>query len=198
MNFKNYLQEDKIIDFSNSNIQTLAKELAKGCKSDEEIAKSCFYYVRDNITHSGDCKESVTTWTASEVLKEKTGWCYAKAHLLAALLRVNNIPTGFCYQRLHCNEYKDGTYCLHGLNAIYLKEYGWYKVDARGNKDGVDATFNPPVEKLAFELQEGEYNLDGIYEKPLDIIIETLSKYNGYDEMVGNFPDTIESKKVKI
>ena len=195
MNLEKYLQEDEIIDLSNPNIQSLAKELASGYESDEEIAKSCFYYVRDKITHSGDCKAEITTSKASEVLKEKTGWCYAKAHLLAALLRVNNIPTGFCYQRLHCNEYKDGTYCLHGLNAIYLKEYGWYKVDARGNKEGVEATFNPPVEKLAFELEEGEYDIEGIYEKPLDIIIETLAKYNNYDEMIGNFPDTIEKKK---
>lgn len=145
--------------------------------------------MRDKIPHSGDCQAKITTTKASEVLKEKTAWCYAKTHLLSALLRANNIPTGFCYQRLHCNEYKDGTYCLHGLNAIYLKEYGWYKVDARGNKKGVKAEFNPPVEKLAFELQEGEYELEEIYEKPLGIILETLNKYNGYDEMVGNFPD---------
>jgi len=191
MEFNKYLQEDKIIDFSNPKIQSLAKELAKGCKNDEEIAKSCFNYVLNKIEHSGDCKAKITTVKASEVLEYKTGWCYAKAHLLAALLRVNKIPTGFCYQRLHCNEYKDGTYCLHGLNAIYLKEYGWYRVDVRGNKEGIDAQFIPPVEKLAFELQAEEYDLEGIYEKPLDIILKTLNKYNGYDEMINNFPDKV-------
>jgi len=191
MEFNKYLQEDKIIDFSNPKIQSLAKELAKGCKNDEEIAKSCFNYVLNKIEHSGDFKAKITTVKASEVLEYKTGWCYAKAHLLAALLRVNKIPTGFCYQRLHCNEYKDGTYCLHGLNAIYLKEYGWYRVDVRGNKEGIDAQFIPPVEKLAFELEEGEYELEGIYEKPLDIILKTLNKYNGYDEMIDNFPDKV-------
>jgi len=191
MEFNKYLQEDKIIDFSNPKIQSLAKELAKGCKNDEEIAKSCFNYVLNKIEHSGDFKAKITTVKASEVLEYKTGWCYAKAHLLAALLRVNKIPTGFCYQRLHCNEYKDGTYCLHGLNAIYLKEYGWYRVDVRGNKEGIDAQFIPPVEKLAFELQAEEYDLEGIYEKPLDIILKTLNKYNGYDEMIDNFPDKV-------
>ena len=30
---------------------------------------------------------------------------------------------------------KKDIYCLHGLNAIYLKEFGWYKVDARGNRE---------------------------------------------------------------
>jgi len=78
---------------------------------------------------------------------------------------------------------------LHGLNAIYLKDYGWYKVDARGNKDGVNAQFNPPIEKLAFEIQKNEFNLPNIYHKPLDIIIQTLEQYKSYDEMINNFPD---------
>ena len=65
-------------------------------------------------------------------------------------------------------------YCLHGLNAIYLKDYGWYKVDSRGNKKGVDAQFNPPIEKLAFKLEENEFGLPKIYEEPLDIVVQTL------------------------
>jgi transglutaminase-like putative cysteine protease len=36
------------------------------------------------------------------------------------------------------------------LNALYLPDYGWYRVDARGNKPGVAAEFCPPTEKLAF------------------------------------------------
>ncbi|OQR41625.1 Cro/Cl family transcriptional regulator, partial [Aliarcobacter cryaerophilus] len=148
---KEFLEETQIIDFKNEEVFCLAQELAKDCKSDEEIAKNCFLYVRDNIHHSGDFKDEITTYKASDVLKYKTGWCYAKSHLLAALLRANGIPTGFCYQRLSCSEYKKDIYCLHGLNAIYLKEFGWYKVDARGNKKGVNAQFTPPLEQLAFK-----------------------------------------------
>ena len=184
-----FLEETKIIDYSNPEILTLAKRLSTDCKTDVEIAKNCFEYVRDNINHSGDYKDNITTCKASDVLKHKTGWCYAKSHLLASLLRANNIPIGFCYQRLSCSEYKKDIYCLHGLNTIYLKDYGWYKVDVRGNKEGVNAQFNPPIEKLAFELQENEFDLPEIYHKPLDIIIETLEKYKSYEEMVNNFPD---------
>ena len=184
-----YLEETEIIDFSNSNIQKLSKELSFGCKSDVEIAKNCFIYVRDEIRHTGDFQDNITTYKASDVLRHKTGWCYAKSHLLAALLRANNIPTGFCYQRLSCSEYKEDIYCLHGLNAIYLKEFGWYKVDARGNKEGVNAEFNPPIEKLAFEIGENEFDLPDIYEKPLDIVVETLKKFKTYQEMINNFPD---------
>jgi ribosomal protein S18 acetylase RimI-like enzyme len=192
MNFDKFLQENKIIDFSHPTIQKLSQELAKDCKNDEQIAKNCFIYVRDNINHSGDFKDDITTCKASDVLKYKTGWCYAKSHLLAALLRANDIPTGFCYQRLSCGEYKDDIYCLHGLNAIYLKDYGWYKVDARGNKKGVDAQFNPPFEKLAFILEKNEFDLPSIYDEPLDIVVESLNKYKTYDEMINNFPNLNE------
>lgn len=192
MNLDNFLKESEIVNFSNQNIQKLAFEFSKDCKNDIEIAKNCFLYVRDNINHSGDYKDDITTCKASDVLKYKTGWCYAKSHLLAALLRANSIPTGFCYQRLSCGEYKDEVYCLHGLNAIYLKDFGWYRVDARGNKNGIDAQFNLPFEKLAFELCENEFDLPDIYENPLDIVVETLMKNKTYDEMINDFPNIDE------
>ena len=186
---KKYLEETKIIDFTNSDIQNLARELSKNCTTDEEIAKNCFTYVRDNINHSGDFRDEITTCIASDILKYKTGWCYAKSHLLAALLRANGIPTGFCYQRLSCSEYKKDIYCLHGLNAVYLKNYGWYKIDARGNKEGVNAEFFPPLEQLAFNLAKNEFNLANIYSEPLDVVVEGLTKNKTYDEMINIFPD---------
>ncbi len=115
-----YLEKTKIIDFDNIEISNLAKELSKDCNTHEQIAKNCFLFVRDNIHHSGDFKDEITTCKASDVLKYKTGWCYAKSHLLAALLRANSIPTGFCYQRL----FYQNSYSIHGLNAVYLKNYG--------------------------------------------------------------------------
>jgi transglutaminase-like putative cysteine protease len=189
MNLEPYLQESNIINYSHPKIAALAKELAKGCSDDAAIAKNCFEYIRDNIRHTGDYQDSITTLKASEVLEEKTGWCYAKSHLLAALLRANGIPTGFCYQRLSCDEYRDNIYCLHGLNAIYLEKYGWYKVDARGNKEGVDAQFSPPLEKLAFELQANEYDLEEIYNEPLEKVVATLQRNDTYEKMINDFPD---------
>jgi len=189
---KNFLKETELIDLSTPEIQKVALELSKDTSSDVEIAKKCFTYVRDKINHSGDVVDGqTTTFKASDVLKYKTGWCYSKSILLAALLRANHIPTGFCYQRLSCSEYVKDVYCLHGLNAIYLKDFGWYKVDARGNKEGVNAQFNPPVEQLAFELEEHEYNLPNILENPLEEVVNALKKYKSYDEMIHDFPDTL-------
>jgi len=187
-----YLEATNIIDYHDENIQTLAKELSFVASDDEAIAKNCYEWVRDNIQHSGDYKDDITTVSASEVLKHGTGWCYTKAHLLAALLRANDIPTGFCYQRLSCSEYQPDIYCLHGLNWIYLKEFGWYRVDVRGNKEGVDAQFTPPHEWLAFALGKNEYDVEGNFSDPLDVVVEALKKYKSYEEMICHFPDIKE------
>jgi transglutaminase-like putative cysteine protease len=186
---KAYLAETAIVDYSHPGIGKLAAKLAEGCTTDAGVAQNCFVYVRDEISHTGDRKKGMTTCRASDVLHYRTGWCYAKSHLLAALLRANEIPAGFCYQRLRCDEYKEGVYCLHGLNAVYLEAYGWYRVDARGNKQGVNARFEPPQEMLAFALLEDEADLPGVLAEPLDVVIEALKRHRTYDAMVGHFPD---------
>ena len=144
-----YLANSEIIDWNNPTVLVKAQELAKGCSSSSEIAKSCYEFVRDDIQHSWDYKLNPVTCKASEVLEFKTGYCYSKSHLLAALLRANRIPTGLCYQRIKVNS-EDSRFCLHGLNAIFLEGYGWYRVDARGNKNGIETKFSPPQEYLAF------------------------------------------------
>ncbi len=186
---KAFLAGNEIIDYDNPEVMKLSSALAKGCLDDISVAKKCFEFVRDKIRHSGDHKDAKTTCKASEVLAYGGGWCYAKSHLLAALLRANGIPTGFCYQRLSCSEYEEDVFCLHGLNAIYLREFGWYKVDARGNKDGVDAQFDPPRVQLAFHLQAHEFDLESIYAEPLPEVIKALTTHLSYEEMVHNFPD---------
>jgi len=184
-----YLQATEIIDYEDAAVQALAEILAKDTINDTHIAKRCFEYVRDKIRHTGDHKDDITTYKASDVLKYRTGWCYAKSHLLAALLHANGIPAGFCYQRLSCDEYSKDTYCLHGLNWVYLGEYGWYRVDARGNKEGVDAQFDPPHEKLAFGLGAHEFDLSDNLSEPLDVVVLTLKEQQGYAAMCENFPD---------
>jgi transglutaminase-like putative cysteine protease len=184
-----YLALSTIIDWHHLSITELAILLKNGCNSQTEIAKNCFEWVRDNIKHSYDYKLNPVTCKASEVLQYKTGYCYAKSHLLAALLRANNIPAGLCYQRLLLENNK-GSYCLHNLNAVYLPEWGWYRMDARGNKPGIDAQFCPPVEKLAFEFDnKREYNLLEVYFEPLDVVVHTLTKHHTYIEVYNNLPD---------
>jgi hypothetical protein len=129
------------------------------------------------------------TCKASEVLIHGTGYCYAKSHLLAALLRVNDIPAGLCYQRLTLDG-DQPPYCLHGLNALYLQQYGWYRIDARGNKPGVNADFCPPLEKLAFPLVNAlEQDLPGIRAEPLPAVVKALTEHQTIEQVYDNLPD---------
>lgn len=184
-----YLESSTYIDWETPQILRLADKLSSTCNSEEEIVKQCFEWVRDQIKHSSDYKLEPVTCRASEVLVNKTGFCYAKSHLLAALLRANSIPAGLCYQRLSIED-NGAPYCLHGLNAVYLKQFGWYRIDPRGNKQGIDAQFTPPDEQLAFTLNDKfEADLPEIWAVPMPKVINVLEKFDTYTEVNKNLPD---------
>ena len=181
-----YLRATEIIDWRDPVVERLARQLAGGNPLD--TAKRCFEWVRDEIRHSYDFQCNPVTLRASDVLREGTGYCYAKSHLLAALLRANGIPAGFCYQRL--TAYDEGQYSLHGLNVVYLPEFGWYRVDARGNKPGVNAQFVPPVEQTAYQVAApGEVDFKAILTEPLPIVIQVLRLNNTWDQLAQHLPD---------
>lgn len=183
-----YLIPSPIIDSDHPDVARAAGELARGSRSEEETARRCFEFVRDRIFHSFDHRMDPVTLKASDVLAHRTGFCFAKSHLLAALLRANGIPAGLCYQRILLKD--AGVHCLHGLNAVYLPVHGWYRADARGNKEGVDAQFTPPIERLACALaHEGERDLPGIYADPLPEVAAVLSTYENYLDVRKNLPD---------
>lgn len=185
----NYLTSSEFINWHTPELLMQAKMLSVGASNDEEITRRCFEFVRDEIKHSWDYELNPVTCKASDVLKHRTGFCYAKSHLLAALLRANNIPAGLCYQRLTTTD-DAPPFCLHGLNAVYLKNVGWYRIDPRGNKDGVSADFCPPVEKLAFSIiTEGEADLPEIWSEPLPVITALLNNSKTYKDVAENLPD---------
>jgi hypothetical protein len=191
-----YLKVSEVIDWQHPTIMEQAKQISWECDTPRSIAKACFEWVRDEICHSADYQMNPVTCRASDVLKYKTGYCYAKSHLLAALLRANQIPTGFCYQRLSIDD-RGASHSLHGFNAIHLPEIGWYRVDARGNKEGIDAQFCPPQEHLAFKaILHEEKNFQAILAEPLQIVIEALQSQATWDEMLRHLPDiSLESVK---
>lgn len=154
-----------------------------------QTAKACFEWVRDEIYHSGDYQMNPVTCCASDVLKYRTGFCYAKSHLLAALLRANSIPVGFCYQRLSIDD-KGAPYSLHGFNAVYLPAIGWYRVDARGNREGINTQFTPPKEQLAYTVKvPGEAEFQNIFSEPLAVVVQALQSHRTLDELRFNLPD---------
>jgi transglutaminase-like putative cysteine protease len=187
-----YLRATPIINWTHPDIQALARELAAGSGSPAQIAGRCFEWVRDQIYHSVDHQLDPVTCVASDVLAARTGFCYAKSHLLVALCRANGIPAGLCYQRLQTSA-EPAEYCLHGLVAVHLPEHGWYRADPRGNRQGVDAQFIPPVERLAFAIEQpGEALFQAIYPDPLPIVVTALQRASTREELASNLPDLIE------
>ncbi len=186
---KQYLEKSEFIDWGHPKIMEKARELSLGCASESEITKNCFEYVRDFIRHTWDYQIDAITCKASDVLHHKTGYCYAKSHLLAALLRGNGIPAGLCYQRLSFTG-QGAPYSLHGLNAVYLEGVGWYRIDPRGNKEGVNAEFSPPSEKLAFAIDGRlETDIQGVWPEPMPVVVKVLQKYDTYIGVCDNLPD---------
>src|SRR4051812_13886307 len=180
---KMYLKSTDVIDWEHPNVFAKANALSKGISDSTMTARRCYEWVRDEIRHSRDYFLSPVTCSASEVLAEGSGYCYAKSHLLAALLRANGIPAGFCYQRLSRDE-NGAPYSLHGLNAILLPHIGWYRVDPRGNRAGIDAQFEPPVEWLAFPIVlPGEADLPEIWSDPLPIVVDALRTHSSADAL---------------
>ncbi len=169
-----FLRATEIVDWRDPEIVTLARTIRGDLDGTEAIARRAFEWVRDEIKHAGDWQLDEVTCIASDVLRVGSGYCFAKSHLLAALLRANRIPAGFCYQRLRADD-EGRQFCLHGFNAVWLPASGWYRVDPRGNKDGVDAQFAPPAERLAFSPScEGEADLPGVLADPLQNVVESL------------------------
>ena len=190
-----YLKHDNVIDYGNEAITELADTLFKKVNNEFDFIKTAYEFVRDNISHSADINEDIVTCTASEVLKAGHGICFAKSHLLAALLRCKSVPTGFCYQKLILDDETAPVLIYHGLNGVYLKDYKkWIRLDARGNKTGVNAQFSIETEQLAFKVRSEKGEVDNfiIYPDPDKKILERLRQSKTRTELWSNLPTELE------
>lgn len=183
------LESTPTVDSDAPSVVALGTELA-GCADDHEvIARRCFFWVRDRVRHSADHLMPTVTCSASQVLEHRVGFCYAKSHLLAALLRACGIPAALCYQRLALDD-QGSAFCLHGLVAVFLPRHGWYRMDARGDKPGIITNFCPPTEQLAFTPRRpGEMDIPGRFGDALPVVVATLRQYGTADAVAQNLPD---------
>jgi 23S rRNA maturation mini-RNase III len=189
-----YLESTDIIDFDTSpEIKALANELTAQSEDEAAFVKNAFEYVRDKISHSADINGNVITCKASEVLREKQGICYAKSHLLEAILRCRKIPAGFCYQQLILDDETAPVLILHGLNTVFINKK-WIRLDARGNKPGVNAQFSLSQEQLAFPVrpEKGEKDIPVVFAAPDKNIITALITNKDINALWRNLPTTLE------
>jgi transglutaminase-like putative cysteine protease len=177
-----YLAVDEAIDHEHPLVRETAGRLRTEVADVYAYAKAAFEFVRDTIPHSHDAGDMRVTWRASDVLEQRTGICYAKAHALTALLRAEGIPAALCYQRLGV---------VHGLVAVQLPGRGrWSRQDPRGNKPGVDAQFSLDVERLAFPVQSGSSDLDYpvLYAAPHPAVLQALQTASDRESLWRQLP----------
>lgn len=188
---RNYLGHDEIIQVADPAIRSLAQQLRQESDNNSVFSKVAFEWVRDKVGHSNDVQDPRVTLAATEVLEARVGLCYAKSHLLAALLRSEGIPTGLCYQRL---VERDG-FVLHGLVAIYL-EGSWHRQDPRGNKAGVVAEFSLGSERLAWPVDPalGEIDYPQVFASPASCVVDTFRGASNVLELLdGGLPTALDA-----
>lgn len=172
-----YLAADEVIDFDSPVVAAVVDRLWAGCGAPpriEDYARAAFEWVRDGVRHSVDAGDRQVTWRASDVVAQGTGLCYAKSHLLVALLRAKGIPAGLCYQRLG---YGAEEFALHGLVGVWVaEERRWARVDPRGNKPGVWTEYSLAEERLAFtaDVTSGEVDYPTVYASAHPVVLAAL------------------------
>lgn len=194
---EDYLTCDEIVDFDNPKICRLSQSLFEQSNGELDFIKRAYEFVRDEISHSADADKDDVTCSASEVLEAGHGICFAKSHLLAAILRSRGVPAGFCYQKLILDDDTAPVLIYHGLNGVYLKDLDtWVRLDARGNKPGVNAQFSTEFEQLAFPVRTEKGEIDGlvIYPNPDKNVLNHLKKSKSRKELWKNLPMELDYK----
>lgn len=191
---ENYLKEvPPVIEFHSPVIRKTIQIISTKAGSKEEQARLAFEIARDEIVHNFDSKSDHVFVNAVDVLKNKEGICFAKSHLLASLLRGLGIPTGFCYQKVLKKGDVESGYALHGLNAVYLEDHGWFRIDPRGNKPGVDAQFTIDQEKLAYPIRPelGEVDYEMVFIEPLPSVVSAMNASKNCQQLFDSRPTEI-------
>jgi len=144
--FEIYLSPTYYIDSDNKKIIEFAEEASHDVNGSIEKAIRLFYAVRDQIRYDPyGIEKNPVYFKASSTLKRKSGFCVAKAILLAALARTVKIPSrlGFADVRNHLTTerlktlMKTDVFVFHGYTELYLGDR-WVKATPTFNLDLCD------------------------------------------------------------
>jgi transglutaminase-like putative cysteine protease len=191
--FDRYLEDTIVVDWQTPTVFEKARTLVEGAEDELERVRRIFVFVRDEIRHSLDHGDDDVPCTASQVLRAGTGLCYAKSHLLAALLRARGIPAGFGYQRLRRDD-GSGRFVLHGFVVAWLSEPdAWVVLDARGDTDTIHTEADPDAPSLAFtpDPEADESTSPIVYARPPRRIVDLLDQAESLARIRAHLPDSI-------
>ncbi len=149
-----YLQPTFTLNSDHELIVETARNLTKGCSSDEEKAVELFYFVRDSIHYNiYMISLFIEDFKASRVVEWKEGYCVQKAVLLAALGRASGIPTRLLFAKIRNHKVPAHIFQKLGNNIFYRHGYDqfflngrWVTVAATFDKDLCEGNGLPTVE----------------------------------------------------
>ena len=130
-----YLQPTFFLDYDTQEVADFAAAVCAGHTTTAAKATALYYAVRDQITYDPyDLRYSRSAMRASSILRKKSGYCVAKAVLLAAVGRQQQIPCrlGFADVTNHLSTARlremMGTdlFIYHGYTEMYLN-HQWVK-----------------------------------------------------------------------
>ena len=182
---KEYLSPTYFIDCEHPDIVEFVNQNVKKSQTVVEKAISLYYAVRDGIRYNPYSMSPVKkTMKASYVLKQKEGYCVAKAVLLAACARSQQIPArlGFADVKNHLNTARlkelmgTDTFFYHGFTELFLNDQ-WVKATPAFN---LELCNNFNVNPLEFDGTE-----DSVFH-PFD---KSGNKHMEYVKDHGSFAD---------
>ncbi|MGI6083886.1 MAG: transglutaminase-like domain-containing protein [Acetivibrionales bacterium] len=187
-----YLENSDIIDSDHPLVAQIAEQLTNGHKDNLSKARVIYKFTRDHIFNSFDINATSVTITASEVLDKGHGVCFARAHLLAALMRASGIPAGFCYQIRYYNDLE--RLVAHGFNGVYIQELdNWVRIDASMHVDADDWNFDPFKDSTVRSVQEdiGESDDYIVYHSPSKKLLKAMYVSDTLEEFINLIPSEI-------
>jgi transglutaminase-like putative cysteine protease len=186
-----FLRDDEVLELASPELQAVLRRLGTVGLSRMEAMRVSFEWVRDEIAHSMDIGATELTCSAREVLVAGHGLCFAKSHLLVALLRAQGIPAGFGYQRLRVEESPSG-FGLHGFVQVHVPEQGRFAgLDARGNNGRVSTWFDLEAARLAFvpDASLGEETFEEVWDAPSSAVTRLLRSGMSVERAILALPD---------
>lgn len=133
--FSQYLQPTFFLDFDHAKVADFAGAVCQSAMTATEKAVALYYAVRDQIRYDPyDLRYSQSAMKASAILAQQSGYCVAKAVLLAAVGRQQGIPCrlGFADVTNHLSTARlremMGTdlFIYHGYTEMHLSDK-WVK-----------------------------------------------------------------------
>lgn len=142
---RNWLLSERYIETTDSDIQSLAKQLRH--PTDQATAEAIYDWVRRNLQYAGYVADDRG---ALDALKTKSGDCTEYAYLATALARSNGIPArmvgGYVVDRNSAPRAED----YHNWTEMYFNQ-AWHLVDAQKEN-----WLSPTEQYIAFRFYKDE------------------------------------------